>query len=43
MKIHQIYTANQLRNFNYLIELSDNSAMVIDPWDASVVNQLLTG
>ena len=42
MKIHQIFTANQLRNFNYIIELADNSAIVIDPWDASVVNQLLT-
>ena len=41
MRIHQIYTANELRNFNYLIELADGSAIVIDPWDASVVNRLL--
>lgn len=41
MKIHQIYTANELRNFNYLIELADGGAIVIDPWDASVVNRLL--
>ena len=41
MKIHQIYTANKLHRFNYLIELADGGAIVIDPWDASVVNRLL--
>ncbi len=41
MKIHQIYTASELRNFTYLIELSDGSAISIDPWDEGVVNSLL--
>jgi len=41
MKIHQIYTASELRNFTYLIELNDGSAIAIDPWDKSVVNNLL--
>ncbi len=41
MKIHQIYTASELRNFTYLIELSDGSAISIDPWDETVVNKLL--
>lgn len=38
MKIHQLYTHNELRNFCYIIELSDQSAVVIDPWDADDVN-----
>ncbi|MFT7685197.1 MAG: hydroxyacylglutathione hydrolase [Candidatus Azotimanducaceae bacterium] len=41
MKIHQIYTHNQLRNFNYIIELENKSAIVIDPWDASDIDQKL--
>ncbi|MDG1495224.1 MAG: MBL fold metallo-hydrolase, partial [Porticoccaceae bacterium] len=41
MKIHQVYTESELRNFTYLIELEDNSALVIDPWDADEVNTLL--
>ncbi|MGK0293431.1 MAG: hydroxyacylglutathione hydrolase [Porticoccaceae bacterium] len=41
MKIHQIYTQSFLRNFTYLIELDDHSAMVIDPWEEVVVNSLL--
>ena len=41
MKIHQIYTQSFLRNFSYIIELEDRSAMVIDPWEAGVVNSLL--
>lgn len=42
MKIHQVYTASELRNFTYLIELSDGSAISIDPWDEKLVNKLLT-
>ncbi len=41
IKIHQIYTDNVLRNFTYIIELSDRSALVVDPWDAKQVNQHL--
>jgi len=41
MKIHQIYTYNELRNFTYIIELSDKSAIVIDPWDDVETNQQL--
>lgn len=41
MKIHQVYTESELRNFTYLIELEDGSALVIDPWDAGEVNRLL--
>jgi len=37
MQIHQIYTHNQLRNFNYIIELDKGSAIVIDPWDAGEI------
>ena len=42
MKIHQVYTASELRNFTYLIELEDGTAIAIDPWDESVVNKLLS-
>lgn len=38
MKIHQIYTHNELRNFTYIIELGNLSAIVIDPWDAAEIN-----
>ncbi len=41
MKVHQIYTNNQLRNFNYIIELEDQSAIVVDPWDACEINNYL--
>ena len=41
MKIHQIYTASELRNFTYIIELNDGTAITIDPWDKDVVNNLL--
>jgi hydroxyacylglutathione hydrolase len=41
MKIHQIYTASELRNFTYLIELADGSAITIDPWDEQLINNLL--
>ena len=41
MKIHQIYTYNELRNFTYIIELNDKSAIVIDPWDDVEINQHL--
>ena len=41
MKIHQVYTASELRNFTYLIELENGSAISIDPWDKDVVNNLL--
>lgn len=41
MKIHQIYTDNQLRNFNYIIELNNKTAIVVDPWDDNEINQFL--
>jgi len=41
MKIHQLYTHNQLRNFNYIIELDNKSAIVIDPWDSDKIDQML--
>lgn len=41
MKIHQLYAHNQLRNFTYILQLSDNSALVIDPWNAEEVNAFL--
>ena len=41
MKIHQIYTHNQLRNFTYILELDNQSSIVIDPWDAAEINQHL--
>ncbi|MFK8011715.1 MAG: hydroxyacylglutathione hydrolase C-terminal domain-containing protein [Marinicellaceae bacterium] len=41
MNIHQIYTDNQLRNFTYIIQLSNGSAIVVDPWDAEVINTFL--
>ena len=42
MKIHQIYTYNDLRNFTYVLEVSDQHAIVLDPWDAEVVNTFLS-
>lgn len=41
MKIHQLYTHNELRNFNYILELDDRSSIVIDPWDAEVIDKFL--
>ncbi|MCB1605296.1 MAG: MBL fold metallo-hydrolase, partial [Xanthomonadales bacterium] len=41
MKIHQIYTDSRLRNFTYIIETSQLSAYVIDPWNDDLVNQVL--
>jgi len=41
MKIHQLYTNNQLRNFTYIIQLDNGSALVVDPWDALVINDFL--
>lgn len=41
MKIHQVYTQSVLDNFTYLLELSDGSAIAIDPWDEVITNQLL--
>ena len=41
MKIHQVYTESVLDNFTYLLELSDGSAIAIDPWDEVITNQLL--
>ncbi len=41
MKVHQIFTGNRLRNFNYIIEVAQNRALVIDPWDAAEINQFL--
>lgn len=41
MQIHQIYTHNDLRNFTYVLELSDRTAYVIDPWDADEVSSFI--
>jgi hydroxyacylglutathione hydrolase len=41
LKIHQVYTHSELRNFTYIIELEDRSAIVIDPWNAELVDELL--
>ncbi|HFC30365.1 MAG TPA: hydroxyacylglutathione hydrolase [Oceanospirillales bacterium] len=41
MKIHQIFTDNQLRNFTYIIETQSKQAYVIDPWDAEQINPIL--
>jgi len=41
MKIHQYYTHNDLRNFNYIIQSSDKTALVIDPWDAAEISSQL--
>lgn len=41
MKIHQLYTHNNLRNFTYILELNNQTAIVIDPWDDHEVNQQL--
>lgn len=42
MKIHQIYTANELRNFTYFIELNNKTAYVVDPWDADETSKFLS-
>ncbi|PCI65516.1 MAG: hydroxyacylglutathione hydrolase [Gammaproteobacteria bacterium] len=42
MKIHQIYTKNELRNFTYILELEDQTAIVIDPWSADEIVEFLT-
>jgi len=39
MKIHQIFTANQLRNFNYLLETKQGNIYCIDPWDAKSLSK----
>jgi len=41
MNIHQIYTYNELRNFTYVLELADETAIVIDPWDSEEINKKL--
>ena len=41
MKIHQIYTKNELRNFTYILELEDQTVIVIDPWDADEIDAFL--
>ena len=41
MQIHQLYTKSVLRNFTYLIQLADGSAIVIDPWEDESINQHL--
>ena len=41
MQVHQVYTESVLRNYTYLIELNNGCAIVIDPWDAELVNRLL--
>ncbi len=41
MKVHQVFTGNSLRNFNYIIELENKKALVIDPWEADKINRVL--
>lgn len=41
MKIHQLYTDSKLRNFTYIIELKDRTAIAIDPWSDDLVNKCL--
>ncbi len=41
MKIHQIYTNSSLRNFTYIIELLNKNAIVIDPWNETLVNDFI--
>eukprot|EP01064_Diplonema_japonicum_P024692 TRINITY_DN35317_c0_g1_i1.p1 TRINITY_DN35317_c0_g1~~TRINITY_DN35317_c0_g1_i1.p1 ORF type:complete len:253 (+),score=74.60 TRINITY_DN35317_c0_g1_i1:58-816(+) len=40
MKIHRIFTANELRNFTYILEVG-GTAIVIDPWCLKQVNAKL--
>ena len=42
MKIYQLYTQSFLRNFTYLIELNDKTAIVIDPWEDVLINNVLS-
>ena len=42
MKIHQLYTHSFLRNFTYLIEMNNKTAIVIDPWEEGLVNTVLS-
>lgn len=37
MKIHALFTYNQLRNFTYLLESEEEGWWCIDPWDAEQV------
>lgn len=39
MKIHQIFTANPLRNFNYLLQTKQGDIYCIDPWDAGELSK----
>lgn len=39
MKTQQIFTGNQLRNFNYLLETRQGDIYCIDPWDAEVISK----
>jgi hydroxyacylglutathione hydrolase len=41
MKIHQKYTDSELRNFTYIIELDNGNAIVVDPWNDTLVNKFL--
>lgn len=41
MQVHQVYTESEFRNFTYLLELDSGEAIVIDPWDDQLVNDLL--
>lgn len=34
MKVHQIFTGSQLRNFTYIVEGANLHQYIIDPWDA---------
>ena len=41
MKIHQIYTKSFMRNWNYIFELSNSDAIVIDPLDDVLINEFV--
>ena len=41
MKIRQINTQSPLRNFTYIIEMSDNSCICIDPYDGQQIEKEL--
>ncbi|MFZ8934443.1 MAG: hydroxyacylglutathione hydrolase [Bacteriovoracaceae bacterium] len=43
MKIHQIFTDNALRNFNYIIEFSSDKVLIIDPWEGQDLLNLIKG
>lgn len=39
LEVHQIFTANHLRNFTYLLETKNKQFYVVDPWDGKEILQ----